>query len=180
MTLTHRNFARTFAMIAAAALIGGCGGGGGMKEPVALAPQIAGLGSLELSQDTTSAPATFRITDADTPVASLEIAVNSSDTTLLPLSGIAIAGTGRERTISVTPAAESVGSATVTVTVRDPGGLSTSAQLAVRVNPVLVSFKSLTNASFASAEFGATTKVAGVTVQPDADDDATAFDALLQ
>ena len=151
-----------------------------MQEPAAQAPQIAGLGSLELSQDTTSAPATFRITDADTPVAALEIAVNSSDTTLLPLSGIAIAGSGGDRTISVTPAADSVGSATVTVTVRDPGGLSTSAQLVVRVNPVLVSFTSLTNASFANAEFGELAKVSGVTVQPDADDDPTAFDALLQ
>jgi hypothetical protein len=43
-----------------------------------------------------------------------------------------------------------------------------------------VSFRALTQESFAKPEGGDLAKVSGVTVQADADDDPTAFDALLQ
>lgn len=170
------------AIVAAAALLAGCSGGssGTSRTPAAQPPQILGLSSVELNQDTSSSSLAFQILDADSPQGTLEIGVASSDPALLPLAGIRIEGTDSSRTIRVTPAPESVGTATVTVTVRDPGGLSSSAALAVRVNPVLVSFRSLTNEAFALAENSDQSKVAGITVQPDADDDARAFDALLQ
>lgn len=182
MSHLNHKLLRTLTATTAAALIVGCSGGGGMTAgpPAAQTPQIQGPATLEFNQDTTSAPQAFRILDADTPVTSLEIGISSSDSALLPLSGIVVAGSGAERTIRITPAAESVGAATVTVTVRDPGGLSSSAALNVRINPVLVSFRSLTNDSFAASESADRAKVSGVTVQADADDDPHAFDALLQ
>ena len=82
--------------------------------------------------------------------------------------------------LRVTPATEAVGTATVTITARDPGGLATSATLTVKVNPVLVSFRSLTNEAFAKMDSADESKVFGVTVQSDVDNDENAFDSLLQ
>ena len=168
---------------AAAVLIAGCSGGGNdMKSstPAAQAPQITGASSLDLNQDTTSAPQMYRVQDPDSPPDSLAVSVATSDADVLPLSSLVIGGSGTDRSLTITSSAEVVGSSMVTLTVRDPGGLTATTTLMVRVNPVLVSFRTLTNGSFAMPEAGDLAKVSGVTVQPDADDDPTAFDALLQ
>jgi hypothetical protein len=171
------------ASIAAAVLVQGCsGGGGGMNggPAVAQAPRISGLSALNVDQDTTGTAQGFRIDDADTPVAQLELSIATSDPVLLPLRGLVVEGSGADRTLRVTPAAESTGNGTVTLTVRDPSGLTALATVDVRVNPVLVSFSSVANTAFAAATDGAPAKVSGVTVQPDLDDDPAAFDTILQ
>jgi hypothetical protein len=173
---------KLIASLAAAVLVQGCSGGGGMNggSAAAQAPRISGLSALSVDQDTTGTAQTFRIDDADTPVAQLEISIATSDPVLLPLRGLVVEGAGTDRTLRVTPAAESTGSGTVTLTVRDPGGLTATATVDVRVNPVLVAFSSVANAAFAAADDAAPAKVSGVTVQPDVDDDPGAFDTILQ
>jgi hypothetical protein len=64
-------------------------------------------------------PIPFAITDAETPVADLVLAVSSSDTNLVPLANIAIGGAGPNRTTTVTPAPGRSGNATITLTVSD-------------------------------------------------------------
>jgi hypothetical protein len=175
--------AQLLATLAAAALIQGCSsGGGGMNggPPAAQAPRISGLSALAVDQDTTGAAQIFRIDDSDTAASQLELTVATSDPVLLPLRGIVIEGSGNERTLRVAPGAESTGNGTVTLTVRDPGGLTGMATLDVRVNPVLVAFSSVANTAFGSADDAAPAKVSGVTVQPDVDEDPRAFDTLLQ
>ena len=170
------------AMFAAAALIQGCSSGGGMDAgpPAAQAPRITGLSTLSVDQDTTGTMQTFRIEDGDTPVAQLELSVATTDPVLLPLRGIAIEGSGNERTLRFAPGADSTGNGTLTLTVRDPGGLTGVATLDVRVNPVLVAFSSVASTAFGANDGGTPAKVSGVTVQPDVDEDPSAFDALLQ
>jgi hypothetical protein len=160
----------------------GCSGGAG-NEPAPVAakpPRIAGLGAISVDQDTTSTAVVFRIDDDDNAASQLTLQAASSDLALLPLQGIQIEGTGNDRSLRIRPAVESTGSAIVTLTVRDPSGLTATASFDVRVNPVLVSFKSLATDAFQAAPDGAAGKVAGVTVQSDVDDDPAAFDALLQ
>jgi hypothetical protein len=161
----------------------GCGGGGGgaaAAPPAAQPPRLFGLASVTLDQDTSTAPLAFRVVDADTPAAQLELGLTTSNAALLPLSGIVVRGDGADRSIVFTPTAEATGTANVTVILRDPGGLMDTSIIGVQVRPVLVSFKSLTNESFVKPEGGELAKVSGVTVQPDADEDPTAFDALLR
>lgn len=166
----------------ALSMLAGCGGGGGgtAAAPDAQPPRLSGLASVTLDQDTSTAPLAFRLLDADTPVAQLELGLATSNAALLPLSGIVVRGEGVERSITFTPTPEATGSANVTVTLRDPGGLTDTSIVGVQVRPVLVSFRALTQESFAKPEGGDLAKVSGVTVQADADDDPTAFDALLQ
>ncbi len=170
--------------VVAAALTVGCSNGSRgdveINVPVAQAPQVLGTMAVALDQDTTSAPQAIRVVDADTPISQVVLSVATSDATLVPVSGVRIDGNGFDRTLSITPAAEATGTATVTLTVRDPGGLTGTASFDVRVNPVLVSFRALANSSFNMADDGLFGRVSGVTVQADADDDAQAFDTLLQ
>lgn len=167
---------------AAAILLVGCSGGGaGTPAPVGpQSPKVSAPVTVEFNQDTTSGAQLLRLEDADTSVSQLELSIASSDETLLPLRGIAVEGSGAERMLRITPGAESTGSATLTLTARDPGGLIGSTTIAVRVNPVLVAFSNLTRNAFATQDGGDAGRVAGVTVQGDVDDDPAAFDALLQ
>ena len=177
--MKHIKTLSALAMVAAA--ITGCSGGadsGGM--PVQQAPQILGPVTAELDQDTTSQALGFKITDNDTAADLLQIAVSSANTELIPTQGLRIEGTGADRALRITPAAEAVGTTTVTITARDLSGLMTTASLSVQVNPVLVSFRSLTNEAFAKPETADESRVFGVTVQSDVDNDENAFDSLLQ
>lgn len=173
---------KTLATLAAlAAALTGCSGGagpGGM--PAQQAPQILGPATAEFDQDTTSPALAFKVTDDDTASDQLQITLSSANTDLIPPQGLRIEGAGADRTLRITPAAESVGSGLVTIAVRDAGGLTSTASVSVRVNPVLVSFRSLTNEAFAKMDSADETKVFGVTVQPDVDNDEHAFDSLLQ
>lgn len=164
-----------------AALLQGCGGGGRSDvAPTPQAPRISGLKPISIDQDTTSDAASFRVDDADSAVTALEVSVTTSDPLLVPAKGVVLGGSGKDRTLRVTPAAEATGTATLTITVRDPGGLESTTAVEVRVNPILVAFSSVANTAFGTTTEGVHAKVAGVTVQSDVDDDPGAFDALLQ
>lgn len=167
----------TLLAIAAAAALAACGGGGDRGPQ---APVVSGLSSVQLPQDTTSAPVGFTVLDADTLPSMLVLSVESSNPALLPPEGIQLAGTGNSRTLTLTPAPEATGTATVTVRVRDDAGLTTSATLAVTVQAVLRSFRGLAGDAFAAGETASPASLQGFTLQLDADDDPTAFDALLQ
>lgn len=166
-----------FPAIAVAAALAACGGGG---ERGPRAPVVSGLSSVQLPQDTTSAPVGFTVLDPDTLPSMLILSVESSNPALLPPDGIRLAGSGNSRTLTLTPAPEATGTATVTVRVRDDAGLTSSATLAVTVQAVLRSFKGLASDTFAASDATAPASLQGFTLQPDADDDPNAFDALLQ
>jgi hypothetical protein len=184
MTRLTKQRLQWLAGIAAAALTVGCSSGSRndveIIVPVAQAPQVLGTAAVALDQDTTSAPQAIRVVDADTPISQVVLTIATSDATIVPVSGVRVDGNGFERMVSITPTAEATGTATVTLTARDPGGLVGMASFDVRVNPVLVSFRTLTTSSFNMPDDGMFGRVSGVTVQSDADDDAQAFDALLQ
>ncbi len=59
------------------------------------------------------------VDDVDTPPGALALSATSSNTVLLPASGIAFGGTGWDRRITLMPASGQTGSADVTVTVSD-------------------------------------------------------------
>jgi len=165
----------------AAALAAGltaCGGGGGQSGNAA--PAISGFSDTSLDQDTTSAPIRFTVQDAETPPDALTISVESSDPALLPPAGLVISGSGSNRNLVVTPEADTTGTATVTVRVRDTAGRETVRSARVSVNPVLVAFSGLAGGAFGLAETDEPRPVRGFTVTADVDDDPDAFTGLLQ
>lgn len=62
---------------------------------------------------------TFTIGDGQTPTTGLTVTATSSNTAIVPASGLVMSGTGATRTLTVTPAAGQSGTVTITVTVSD-------------------------------------------------------------
>ncbi len=183
--MTYQTRTSLVVALATIGLLQGCSsssgdGGGGAPPPIAPAPSRAGLADQSFDQDSSPPPLAFRIEDADTPVAQLELMVATSDPNLLPLRGVQVEGSGNDRTLRLSPAADSTGTATLTFTVRDTGGLTATRTIGVRVNPVLASFSTVAKTAFDTDPAGTAAKVSGVTIQPDADDDPAAFEAALQ
>ncbi len=76
------------------------------------------------------------IGDAETTLTALVLTASSSNTALIPASGIVLAGSGANRTVTITPAAGVTGSSTITLTVTDGGGLTASDTFVVTVQDV--------------------------------------------
>ena len=81
-------------------------------------PTISTIKTQSASEDTTK-KVSFTIGDAETSTTKLKVTVKSSNTKLVPSSGLKLSGTGSKRTLSITPAKNQSGTATITVTVSD-------------------------------------------------------------
>jgi len=83
------------------------------------APTIGQIPDIELFEGDVVEPLAFTVEDAETPAEDLVISASSSNELMIPESAIVIAGSGLNRTISVTPLDQMVGEAVVTVVVDD-------------------------------------------------------------
>ncbi len=82
-------------------------------------PTISDIGNQTINQNTSTGPIGFTVGDAETAAGSLSVSGSSSNPTLVPSGNIAFGGSGASRTLTVTPAANQSGTATITVTVSD-------------------------------------------------------------
>jgi len=88
-------------------------------RPINDLPTISNITD-KTSEEGTALPAiTFTVGDAETAVGSLQVTATSNNTALVPASGLVLGGSGANRTLTVTPAATGVGTATITVKVSD-------------------------------------------------------------
>ncbi len=126
----------------------------GTVSGAAQAPSISGLSNKTITSGSSLAGMPFTVSDGDTPTSALTVSGQSSNTSLIPSSGISFGGSGSNRTISVYPASGKTGSATITVTVSD-GALTGSASFTVTVNA------STSAPSFSSHPSSQTTTVGG-------------------
>src|SRR5439155_205538 len=99
------------------------------------APTISDIPDQATTVNTATAAVPFTVNDADTPATSLTLSGSSSNPTLVPNGNIVFGGAGTSRTVTVTPAANQKGTATITVTVSD-GQLSASDSFVLTVNAV--------------------------------------------
>ena len=83
------------------------------------APTISDVTHLTIVEDATAGPLNFTIGDAETNPASLVVSASSSNNTLVPNGNITVAGTGANRSVTLTPAQHQSGTTTITVTVND-------------------------------------------------------------
>src|SRR5258706_5768500 len=99
------------------------------------APTIASVAAQVTNEDTPSSTIGFTVGDAETRSANLTVSGSSSVQTLVANANIVFGGTGANRTVTLTPAANQFGTATITLTVSD-GQLSTSTSFQLTVNSV--------------------------------------------
>jgi len=98
-------------------------------------PTISDILDQVTNEDMPIGPLAFAIGDTETLPDSLIVSAATSNPTLAPLSNIVLGGSGVTRTVTVSPAANAFGSATITLTVSD-GSLSASDALVLTVNSV--------------------------------------------
>ncbi|NLG99481.1 MAG: cadherin-like domain-containing protein, partial [Chloroflexi bacterium] len=98
-------------------------------------PYISDIADQTTDEDTATDAIPFVIDDADVSPESLTISAESSDTELVPVENISFEGSGMERTITIQPAPDLYGSATITVTV-DNGSEQSPASFELTVNAV--------------------------------------------
>ncbi|OQX17613.1 MAG: hypothetical protein BWK80_39440, partial [Desulfobacteraceae bacterium IS3] len=105
-------------------------------NPVNQAPTVSAIIDQVVDEDKTTAAIPFIVGDRETPAANLVITAISSDTTLVPNTGIKIGGSGTARTVTVTPTLLKFGACVITLTVTDANGSATNTSFALTVNRV--------------------------------------------
>jgi hypothetical protein len=99
--------------------------------PPNTAPSISAIANQFIAEDG-STNVSFTLSDDMTPTAELSVSAVSSNTDLVPESGLVLGGSGANRTLTITPATGESGVATITVTV-DDGHLLTTESILLRV-----------------------------------------------
>jgi CSLREA domain-containing protein len=87
-----------------------------VNDPPTISPAVP---DQSISRDSTTGAITFTIGDIDTAIGSLTVTGASSNTTLVPNTGIALGGSDAVRTVTVTPVLGQSGSTNLTLTVND-------------------------------------------------------------
>jgi Ca2+-binding RTX toxin-like protein len=83
------------------------------------APTISGIANQTTAQNTATPPITFTIGDVETAASALNVTATSSNSSLIPNGNLVLAGSGVNRTLTLTPASNQFGTATITVNVND-------------------------------------------------------------
>ncbi len=95
-------------------------------------PTISAIPNQTWNKNVAFGPLSFTVGDPDNAASSLIVNAASSNPALIPSSGIVFGGSGSNRTITLNPATNQSGTATITLTVSD-GTLSTNTSFLVRV-----------------------------------------------
>jgi len=99
--------------------------------PVNMAPVATAISDQTISANVASAPITFSVGDEDPTL--LTIDVTSDNQQVIADADIALAGSSGNRSVVLTPIADQLGSATLSVAVTDPEGLSVTRSFVVTV-----------------------------------------------
>lgn len=97
-------------------------------------PTITPIANQTIITNSATAALAFTISDDLTPPESLTVTGAASYSALIPNANIVLGGTGAARTITVTPATGKIGTATITLTVRDAGGMSVTTSFMITVS----------------------------------------------
>lgn len=103
--------------------------------PVNDVPTVSAIPHQIIDEDGVTQALSFVITDVETPVDGLTLSATSTNITLVPHANIVLGGSGANRIVTVTPAPNQFGSATITVRANDGTGTG-SRSFSLTVNPV--------------------------------------------
>ncbi len=82
-------------------------------------PTISNILDQVTNEDVTAGPLSFTLGDVETAAGSLTVSGSSSNQTLVPDANVVFGGSGASRTVTLIPAADQSGTATITITVTD-------------------------------------------------------------
>ncbi|MCP4799228.1 MAG: hypothetical protein GY893_04690, partial [bacterium] len=82
-------------------------------------PTITGIDAQTISEDSATGEINFIVSDTETAVGDLQVGTASSNATLVPPANVVIDGADGNRTVTVKPADDQFGTATITLTVSD-------------------------------------------------------------
>jgi len=99
-------------------------------------PTISNISNKTIDEDTDTGNVAFSISDVETSVNSLLLSKASSNLALVPTGNIVFGGSGTNRTVLVTPAANKFGSSTITITLSD-GNKTRSESFIVNVTSIV-------------------------------------------
>ena len=89
-------------------------------------PTISDLTNRLVAVNGNTGPLAFTVSDSQTAASNLVVSAVSSDPNLVPAASLVFGGSGTNRTLTVTPAANQSGIVVITVTVTDATGLTAS------------------------------------------------------
>src|SRR5207302_2019328 len=89
-------------------------------------PTISAIADQTTDEDTPIGPLTFNIGDVETAATDLTLSGSSSNPLLVPNSNIIFGGSDSNRTVTILPATNQFGTATITISVSDEIGRATS------------------------------------------------------
>jgi hypothetical protein len=98
-------------------------------------PVIGAVASTAINEDAATTAIAFTVSDDFTAASALTVTAISSNSALVPLGNIALGGTGANRTVTLTPAANQNGTTMITLTVSD-GVLTANSIFVLTVRPV--------------------------------------------
>ena len=107
------------------------------------APTTSNIADRSINANGNTGAVSFTIGDDD--LATVAVSGSSSNTTLVPNANIVFGGSGADRTVTVTPAADQSGKATITVTVTDGVGVTASDTFVLTVKAVGYSLLNVKN-----------------------------------
>ena len=169
---------RYVSLVTATALLAACGGGGGSgSDPIVrnLPPGISSISPKATVANGTSPAIEFTVSDED--VDGVSISASSDRPGLVPDDGLAISGTGRARTLVVSPAVDTTGDAVITIIVRDREGLAASSSFLLTVEAEQRSIQRFAREAFVRPADDDPALINAVEFAQDADEDD--FDDLL-
>lgn len=97
------------------------------------APTISSIPEQSTAANTATLAIPFTVGDPDGPLTGLKLTVGSSNTVLVPVANIVLAGQGAARTITILPAQNQSGTTVITVLVEDAGGAKAQTQFTLTV-----------------------------------------------
>ena len=104
-------------------------------EPVNDQPTITEVADQTIDEDG-SVSVSFTVGDVETASNDLQLSASSDNSGLLPDEGLQLSGSGETRSLQATPAADSNGTAQVSVAVTDGAGADSTVTFTLTVNPV--------------------------------------------
>ncbi len=109
-----------------------------VKEVVSVntPPTISSISNQTIDENTSTKAIAFTIGDAETSADNLTVTATSDNQALVTGSGITLGGTGKNRTIAVSPVKDQTGTAKITVTVSD-GDKKTAGSFTLTVKEVV-------------------------------------------
>jgi alpha-tubulin suppressor-like RCC1 family protein/uncharacterized protein YpmS len=99
-------------------------------------PQMGSIADQTTLEDIATSVISFTVADNETASCSMTLSMTSSDTSLVPDEYLLSMCSGNEYSIVATPAFNQFGSATISVTITDSGGLSASTSFSLTVTDV--------------------------------------------